>query len=126
MVYANYADYVYRFLGRAIPSEEEFDRLALQASAFLDRMTFGRAERYRDTKGKLAMACCAVSERLYAAEEAGAANPGGAVKAEQVGSHRVEYREGSMHADTAELAALAEMYLSGTGLMSRPIPAVAV
>ena len=66
MIYANYSDYIYRYLGRAIRSEEDFDRLALRASAFLDRITFGRAEHYRDTKGKLALACCAVAERLQA------------------------------------------------------------
>ena len=125
MTYANYADYIYRYLGRAIRSEEDFDRLALRASAFLDRITFGRAEHYRDTKGKLALACCAVSERLQAQEEAEAMSAGGAVEAEQVGDWRVQYRDGSLTGIAAELAALAEMYLTGTGLLYRALPATA-
>ena len=123
MIYANYSDYIYRYLGRAIRSEDDFDRLALRASAFLDRITFGRAEHYRDTKGKLALACCAVAERLQAQEEAERMSSGGAVEAEQVGDWRVQYRDGSLTGIAAELAALAEMYLTGTGLLYRGVPA---
>ena len=68
MAYASYDDYVTRFLGRAIRDEADFDRLALQASAFLDRMTMGKARQYRDTEGRLSLACCAVAEKLFLLE----------------------------------------------------------
>ena len=50
---------------------------------------------------------------------------GGAVEAEQVGDWRVQYRDGSLTGIAAELAALAEMYLTGTGLLYRALPATA-
>ncbi len=123
MSYATFQDYHERFLGQAIRDEAVFDRLALRASAFLDRMTLGRAARYRDTRGKLALACCAVTEKLCALEEAEQlGDAAGKIAAEKVGNHRVEYRRLRGREENAELEALAEMYLFGTGLLGRGIP----
>ena len=120
MAYANYDDYVTRFLGRAIRDENDFDRLALRASAFLDRMTQGKAARYRDTQGKLRLACCAVTEKLALMEEEDAM--GDRLAEEQVGDYRVRLRARNATADNIEMEALAEMYLTGTGLLHRGIP----
>ena len=120
MMYASYSDYTGRFGGRAIPDEAAFDRLAARAGAVLDRVTFGRAASFRDREGKLALACCAVSEKLYELEES--RRQAGGIQAEQVGDHRVEYRPQSRAAEAAELAALAELYLFGTGLLYRGVP----
>ena len=120
-MYASYTDYTERFRGRAIRTEEDFDRLALRAGVILDRLTRGRAARFRDTEGRLALACCAVTEKLYELEERGGGS-GGEVAAERVGDYRVEYRYGSRREYDAELAALAEYYLWGTGLTRQSIP----
>ena len=125
MVYATFDDYVTRFLGRAIRDEADFNRLALRASAFLDRMTMGKARRYRDTGGKLSLACCAVTEKMYAIEEE-ERERGGRLAEEQVGDYRVRVRARSREDDNAEMEALAEMYLFGTGLMDCGIPVMTV
>ena len=122
-MYASYQDYTQRFGGRAIPDEAAFNRLAIRADAVLDRITLGRAAKYRDVRGRLAMACCAVAEKLQEQEEALLTeNGGGRIAAEQVGDHRVQYRTQSRLDLNAEMAALAELYLTGTGLLYRGIP----
>ena len=122
-MYASYHDYIERFRGRAIPEEADFDRLAVRADAVLNRLTFGRAAKYRDTEGKLALACCAVTEKLYELEDPGVhGDAAGRISAEAVGTHRVEYRRLRSEDVGAELAALAELYLFGTGLLYRGIP----
>ena len=121
-MYASYQDYVERFGGRAIPDETEFNRLALRAGPVLDRLTGGRAAKYQDREGKLALACCAVTEKLYEQEERRRERSGSLVS-EKVGDWQVTYRTGGRAELNAELAALAEMYLFGTGLLYRGIPA---
>ena len=121
-MYASFEDSPGRFGGRAIRTAEDFDRLALRAGAVLDRLTAGKAARYRDTAGKLALACCAVAEKLAAIEEQDAASASGSIKSEAVGDWRVEYRSRSARESAAELEALAEMYLFGTGLLYRGVP----
>ncbi|MBQ9663906.1 MAG: hypothetical protein IJV40_12215 [Oscillospiraceae bacterium] len=124
-MYATFEDYTGRFRGRAVPDEETFDRLAVRADAVLDRLTLGRAAKYRDTAGKLALACCAVTEKLYELEEAKACgDAAGKIAAEEIGDHRVQYRRLRTEDCMTELAALAEMYLYGTGLLYRGIPVV--
>ena len=121
-MYASYQDYVERFGGRAIPDEAEFNRLALRAGPVLDRLTGGRAAKYQDREGKLALACCAVTEKLYEQEER-RRDRSGSLVSEKVGDWQVTYRTGGRAELNAELAALAEMYLFGTGLLYRGIPA---
>jgi len=120
-MYASYQDYVERFGGRAIPDETEFNRLALRAGPVLDRLTGGRAAKYQDREGKLALACCAVTEKLYEQEER-RRDRSGSLVSEKVGDWQVTYRTGGRAELNAELAALAEMYLFGTGLLYRGIP----
>ena len=125
MIYATFADYTDIYLGRVIPSEEVFNRLSLRASAEIDRLTFGRAARFRlrDSEGKLILACCAVCEKLYALEEAAAGGAAGGVAEEQVGDHRVKFRtwSGVTAGSRVEIAALLELYLFGTGLLTRAV-----
>ena len=120
-MYASYQDYVERFGGRAIPDEMEFNRLALRAGPVLDRLTGGRAAKYQDREGKLALACCAVTEKLYEQEER-RRDRSGSLVSEKVGDWQVTYRSGGRAELNAELAALAELYLFGTGLLCRGVP----
>ena len=122
-MYASFQDYTERFRGRAIRDEADFNRLALRADAVLNRLTLGRALRYRDTEGKLAMACCAVTEKLFELEESRREHLGAErIAAEKVGSYRVQYHRYHTEETMAELDALAELYLFGTGLLYRGIP----
>ena len=122
-MYASYRDYVEKFCGRAIPDEADFNRLALRAGPVLDRLTCGRAAKYQDRDGKLALACCAVTEKLYEQEERKRhEGGGGTIVSEKVGDWQAQYQRVSRAELNAELAALAEMYLFGTGLLYRGIP----
>ena len=120
-MYASYQDYVERFGGRAIPDETEFNRLALRAGPLLDRLTGGRAAKYQDREGKLALACCAMTEKLYEQEERKRLD-GGSLASEKVGDWQATYRAVGRAELNAELAALADLYLFGTGLLGRGIP----
>ena len=125
IMYAGYQDYIERFGGRAIADEADFNRLALRAGPVLDRLTCGRAAKYQDREGKLALACCAVTEKLYEQEERKRCKTGSEdVVSERVGDWQVRYRTAGRAELNAELAALAELYLFGTGLLYRGIPAV--
>ena len=120
-MYASYQDYVERFGGRAITDEAEFNRLAQRAGPMLDRLTGGRAAKYQDREGKLALAYCAVTEKLYEQEER-KRHAAGSVVSEKVGDWQVQYRSAGWAELNAELAALAELYLFGTGLLCRGVP----
>ncbi len=123
-MYASYQDYIERFGGRAIAEEADFNRLALRAGPMLDRLTGGRAAKYQDREGKLALACCAVTEKLYEQEERRREAGSEDVVSEKVGDWQVRYRTTGRTELSAELAALAEMYLFGTGLLYRGMPVV--
>ena len=97
MSYADYADYAYStetYGGKAV-SAEDFPRLAAEASAYLDRVTFGRAEEHSEDD-RLKICCCALCDILTAT-----ADTGGMVKqSESVGSWSYSLASGS--AATAE------------------------
>lgn len=124
-MYATFEDYAGRFGGRAITDEADFNRLVVRADAVLDRLTFGRAAKYQDREGKLALACCAVTEKLYEQEARYGVYGAGQIAEEKVGDYRVQYRNTGRAEIAAELEALAELYLFGTGLLYRGIPAEA-
>lgn len=133
MMYASYDFYTGAYFGSAI-EEEEFPRLALRASAFLDYYTQGRAEDNIELPA-LKMACCAVAEQMQIAEAANAlaaksliGGEGGEVQSESVGSYSVTRRSGGESATAAVsaiktvqslFAATARQYLANTGLLYR-------
>lgn len=111
-MYANYSFYEGEYFGSSI-SEENFPRLALRASKFLDYYTMNRAKDYRkDDSVKLA--CCAVAEAYLAIEESEAKR---GIASESVGSYSVSYRDDR---ESNKLLAEAAMpYLAFTGLLYR-------
>ena len=60
MSYANYAYYTGTYGGSAIASAD-FTRLANIASAWIDRLTFGRAAADTDNADAIKMAMCSVA-----------------------------------------------------------------
>lgn len=131
MVYANYTFYTTSFLGSSI-REEDFPRLALRASQFIDYYTLGKSRDFPELEN-LKMACCAIAEKYQIVERAqaiatqsfeGDATP----KSESVGSYSVTYQTASEKAQGANqavadaqnaVAAIARQYLVGTGLLYR-------
>ena len=68
MVYADYNYYTQNYLGTML-NEEDFSRLALRASSFLDYYTRGRAAQNAELEA-VKMACCAVAEQQHVIEKA--------------------------------------------------------
>ena len=118
---AIYADYIYykeSYLGKM--KEREYSRLARKASAYLDRVTFGRLERINlpaEVKGKVKDACCAVADAYLLNEK------GGGIASETNDGISVEYVAGisNTKTDDQRLNDAARLYLAGTGLLYRGV-----
>lgn len=135
MAYADYEYYTTTYLGTAI-KKDDFPRLALRASSFLDYYTQGRAAQNSDLDA-LKMACCAVAEQYQSIDTAQALaqkslsaslESDGELQSQTVGSWSKTYRSGgdsaqqalsSVQTAQAALGALAQQYLAGTGLLYR-------
>lgn len=122
-VYADFSYYEGVFLGTAI-ALADFDRLALIASAQIDRLTFGQAAAIitADTDAEkvtaIQMATCAVAEAI----QQGEASP--EVSSERVGQHSVTYNIGKPVSEQTRLTDAARLWLAPTGLMYRGFDAV--
>lgn len=135
MAYANYEYYTSTFLGTAI-KEDDFPRLSMRASSFLDYYTQGRAAQNVDLDA-LKMACCAVAEQYQYVDTAqslaqksltASLETDGELQSQTVGSWSKTYRSGGETAQQAataaqtaqaSLSAAAMQYLAGTGLLYR-------
>ena len=135
MAYADYEYYTTTYLGAAI-KEDDFPRLALRASSFLDYYTQGRAAQNSDLDA-LKMACCAVAEQYQYIDTAQALaqkslsaslESDGELQSQTVGSWSKTYRRGgdsaqqalsSVQTAQATLGSIAQQYLAGTGLLYR-------
>ena len=135
MAYANYEYYTSTYLGTAI-KEDDFPRLSMRASSFLDYYTQGRAAQNVDLDA-LKMACCAVAEQYQYVDTAqslaqksltASLEADGELQSQTVGSWSKTYRSGGETAQQAataaqtaqvSLAATARQYLAGTGLLYR-------
>ena len=130
---AGYADYQFYLnnYGNTI-SENEFHRLSIRASDFLDYYTRNNSRLHPDMY-ELKMACCALAEQYMIADAwrnnavQASVNASG-VKSETVGAHSVSYQTGSelaLGAQAAlsgaedELVNIAKRYLAHTGLLYR-------
>lgn len=135
MAYADYEYYTTTYLGTAI-KEADFPRLSLRASSFLDYYTQGRAARNAKLDA-LKMCCCAIAEQYQYIDIAKALaqksltsslESNGELQSQTVGSWSKTYRSGgdsaqqalsSVQTAQATLAAIAQQYLAGTGLLYR-------
>lgn len=135
MAYADYEYYSTVYLGTAI-KEDDFPRLSLRASSFLDYYTQGRAAKNADLDA-LKMACCAVAEQYQYIDTAQALaqkslsaslESDGELQSQTVGSWSKTYRSGgdsaqqalgSVQSAQSLLVAIAQQYLGATGLLYR-------
>lgn len=111
-VYADWEFYTAEYGGQM--AEGDFRRLARQASAYLDRITFGRmsAEEWAD---EAANACCAVAEAMRYIEM------GGDKAAETNDGISVTYVAGAAKSDGRRLREAAGLWLDNTGLLYRGV-----
>lgn len=135
MVYADYEYYTNTYIGTAI-KEDEFQRLALRASSYLDYYTQGRAQSNADLDA-VKMCCCALAEQYHSIETAKtlaqkilavAAESGMELQSETVSAWSRSYRSGGESAQNAlkteadgkaMLGEIARQYLSYTGMIYR-------
>jgi len=118
--YTDYEYYTDTYLGTAITTESIFDRLALRASAVIDRITFQRAEDVTDEDDldKIYMSCCAIADEMYSIEQGGGDD---GIQSERTGNHSVTFAAGSKKSMSAmsRYIEAARLYLESTGLMFR-------
>lgn len=112
MPYADYSYYLTTYKGGSLP-EGEFNCLSRQASAYLDRITFGRINNEWAEKESIKDACCAVSEELHRDEHP-------ALTSQTVGSWSQTYAADNIARET-RLYRAAELYLGNTGLLYRGV-----
>ena len=138
MPYADFSYYTTEYLGTEI-SAEDFPRLALRASDFIDYLTRNKAARATEeyVTTALSKACCAIAEQLQmdarnraiAAQTATEAisSGGGEVKSESVGGYSVSYTTAADYGSASDAIkasagacyAIAREYLANTGLLYR-------
>ena len=135
MAYADFEYYANTYLGTAI-EYNDFSRLSLRASAFLDYYTQGRAAKNAELDA-LKMCCCAIAEQYQYIDTAKALaqksitsslENNGELQSQTVGTWSKTYRSGgdsaqqalsSVQTAQAALATIAQQYLAGTGLLYR-------
>ena len=115
MIYADYSYYKDKFHGKLVP-EESFERNALQASQYIDNVTFGRIG--SDVTDAVKNACCALAEIYYSGTVSPRAASG--VTSEKVGDHSVSYAAAE-NASTQQkrLRSAVKLWLGATGLLYR-------
>lgn len=121
MAYADFTYYEDTFLGTAI-AETDFPRLALRASAQIDRVTFNRAAAIitanteTDNVTAIKMATCEIAEELQRQESA--SNVDG-VTSESQGQYSVSYGANSNRSKSnqSKIETAARLWLENTFLM---------
>lgn len=135
MIYADYEYYNTEYMGREIP-EEDFPRLAMPASWYIDYITHGKAKKCADLEA-VKMCCCELAEleqQIETAQElarkslSAEAADGAEVQSESVGGWSRSFRSsGSSARDAIDAAAavrklrysVVQEYLAPAGLLYR-------
>lgn len=117
MIPVDYSFYIGTFKGEA--AYADFDRLAVKASAYLDRLTFDRITDTLPaaTLDRVKLALCEVVDTLLLNEH------GGGIASESNDGVSVNYVAGISNAKTDQqrLREAAALYLGGTGLLYRGV-----
>lgn len=103
-MYADYSYYTESYGGSAV-SEEDFPRLAARASAYIDKLTFGRAAEHAADE-RLAQCCCDICNVLQQSSESGAVK-----QSESVGSWSVTYANTESQTEMALARSCCELWL---------------
>ena len=118
MSYATYEFYIQTYKGQLL-STEQFNQFSLEASAYVDIVTFDQAATVVDTGTdtttieKIQKATCAIAEELYRQN----LSLNGVISSESVGQHSVSYKQMSQKDGEAKKFRLAKLFLASSGLM---------
>lgn len=110
-MYADYTYYTDVYCGDAVTSDA-WPRLAVQASAYLDRLTLGRLAGREDVPDTVRMAVCAVAEVLQRFAACTDASISG-ISSENTDGYSVTYETAAARAEARDkaLREAADMYL---------------
>lgn len=113
----NYNFYVESFKGATVPDDSTFERLQIEATAFVDRLILDRsALEFEVVNNRYKMAICNVIDDIYINGQ------NSLIKAsESVGNHSVSYVTRSAAEIQADRKSKALTYLTGTGLLTRAV-----
>lgn len=115
MMYADYVYYTEKFHGSLVP-EKSFERNALQASQYIDNVTFGRIG--SNVTDAVKNACCALAEIYYSGTVSPRAASG--VTSEKVGNYSVSYAAAeNVGTQQKRLKSAVKLWLGSTGLLYR-------
>lgn len=118
MAYVDYNYYKNSFGGTAVP-EENFLNLSVQASAFIDYITFNRLKGESvQISDEVKMATCAVMDEIKKIND-----NGGIKSSESIGDYSVSYAnvENSSKSEYKVKYSAAALYLGHTGLLYRGV-----
>lgn len=90
-MYADFEYYCVSFGGTAI-REKDYFKFAVQADAFIDRLTFGRLQQGWEVDSAVKMAACALAEELFEQKELKSEIKKG-VQSENTDGYAVTYAE---------------------------------
>ena len=116
-MYAEYNFYISDYKGSVIPDASAYDRVAVDASAYLDYITHNHIKDLSDEiMVKVKLAQCAIADVCYKQAQDDVAN---VVSSESVGNHSVSYAVSKVSFRQRELEkySKARIYLHGTGLL---------
>ena len=115
-MYAEYDFYLNDYKGSVIPDAPNYDRAAVEASAYLDYITRNRIKDIADDMMvKVKLAQCAIADVCYRQMQDDVAN---VVSSESVGNHSVTYAARASYGQRElEKYSKAKIYLRGTGLL---------
>lgn len=114
--YVDYDFYTTVFKGSIIP-ELQFDKVALEATFYVNQNTFNRIQKVNDIVKE---ATCAIAELFYKEKKQNDEQ----IASESVGPHSVSYVKNTKSQEEfdKERFKMLRMYLSTTNLMNRRMP----
>lgn len=118
-LYADYEYYISAYKGKL--AKEEFEKSIMKASAYVRRITFGRADDNMEME-EVKLATCAICELLANDEKVRSKHLGRAVTSENTDGYSVSYESGGNGGTADELLGrkifdTLELYLMPTGLL---------
>ena len=119
ILYADYEYYTTTYKGSL--SKEEFEKAIMKSSAFVRRITFGRADENKELD-EVKLAACAVCDLIANDEKVRSKHSGRVVTSENTDGYSVSYESGG-NGETADdllgrkIFDTLELYLMPTGLL---------
>lgn len=115
--YADYTFYIDNYHGNCIKSADEFKRLVIEASGYLNQITLGRIKEPTD---EVKIATCAIADVCYRQSKADTEKD---VASESVGPHSITYVKKTKTYEDYQREKLekARLYLANTGLLYRGV-----